>query len=44
VRIDFVQGENPYAEKKPKRRLTPRKSAIARRTRRISQKKQQRRG
>jgi GTP-binding protein len=39
VRIDFEQGENPYEVKKPKRKLSPRKSALARRERRIVRKK-----
>jgi len=42
VRIEFEQGENPYLEKKPKRKLTPRQSAIARRERRIVHKKKSR--
>jgi GTP-binding protein len=39
VRIDFEQGENPYEVKKPKRKLSPRKNALARRERRIVRKK-----
>jgi GTP-binding protein len=39
VRVEFEQGENPYAEKRPKKRLTPRQSAIARRERRLVRKR-----
>ena len=42
VRIEFEQGENPFETKKPKRRLTPRQAAVARRDRRLQRKKQQR--
>ena len=42
VRIDFAQGENPFETKKPKRKLTPRQSAVARRERRISKKRKTR--
>jgi GTP-binding protein len=39
VRIQFEQGENPFERKKPRKRLTPRQSAIERRERRIKKKK-----
>jgi len=42
VRIQFVQGENPFEIRKPKRKLTPRQSAVARRERRLTRKKKQR--
>jgi GTP-binding protein len=42
VRIDFAQGENPYEALKPKKRLTPRQAALARRDRRMSKKKKAR--
>lgn len=44
VRIEFAQGENPYERAKPKKRLTPRQSALARRDRRMDRKKKQRAG
>ena len=37
--FQFEQGENPFERKKPKKRLTPRQSAIERRERRIKKKK-----
>ena len=42
VRIDFAQGENPFEKKKPRRKLTLRQSAVARRERRISKKRKAR--
>jgi len=42
VRVDFEQGENPFVEKKPVKRLTPKKSAIARRKRRLDRKRRER--
>jgi GTP-binding protein len=42
VRIEFAQGENPFEAKKPKRKLTPRQSAAARRERRIRKKRKPR--
>jgi len=43
VQVEFAQGENPFEPKKPKKRLSVRKAAVARRERRIEQrrKKQQ---
>lgn len=42
VRIDFEQGENPFAAKKPKRKQSPRLHALARRDERIKKKRKQR--
>jgi GTPase len=42
VRIDFKQGENPFAVKKPKRKQSPRLHALARRDERIKKKRKQR--
>jgi len=42
VRIEFAQGENPFETKKPKRKLTLRQNALARRERRISKKRKTR--
>jgi GTP-binding protein len=42
VRIEFRQGENPFDTRRPKKKLTPRQAAVARRTRRIQKKRQPR--
>ena len=42
VRIDFEQGENPFAAKKTKRKQSPRLHALARRDERIKKKRKQR--
>ena len=42
VRIEFEQGENPYLDKKPKKRLTARQTKLVQRTRRIEKKRKAR--
>jgi GTP-binding protein len=44
VRIEFRQGENPFESRKPKKKLTPRQAAIARRDRRLERSKKERGG
>jgi len=42
VRVVFEQGENPFVETRPRQKLTPRKSAMARRERRLDRKRRNR--
>lgn len=42
VRIDFAQGENPYETKTPKKRLSKKQAAVARRERRITRRRKSR--
>ncbi len=42
VRVEFEQGENPYLDKKPKKRLTARQTKLVQRTRRIEKKRKAR--